>query len=355
MKRIKFFILRNKDRILRFLISFSIVICVFLSSLTASAASVIPFVCAKPTVTDNSGYIEISYDGYYYVFVVFGTYTDTSTDIIESNMLQAVYNGSDQLAISYYVGSNSSNSFTRCFGYWIRNDGKIWSTSCDSDGVIRIGIGTPTSRQLCRFYGIQPKNSEFDGGMNDIIYSYGENTVINDNISLCQSLLSQINVTSSSQLDKLETIINSLMLSNTQLQHIDEKILGIWYDTDSIDYNLNRVIQILEAAENGAYYNPSNDGTAGAVTNQQQKDEQVFAGTETGRVEASNSITGLSGLLTTTGAVFKGSTAITKVFNLFAQSSFLAPILQISLVLGISSFVLGTAFIVVGKIRNKKE
>ena len=357
MNKFKLFFLRNKEKLFRFLTVF--MSCIVLSfsafpftSFANPPARVYYTSFAQPQVTSNSGYIEFITSNNWAI-----TLTFVASNFFDNNSISPKFNARiiDGWLLVYCVKPYEQSNIIVNGCYLDINFNTYGALESYEeinmqDGlIVHYWLGNAGSITGAHGFNCDVSMLSSNG---DFTFVYGSDTVINEKLNIINNTLSSIDNNVDFTVQRLNTLISTVMQSNAKLDQIQGIIQSEGVLTrDKLDI----IINYLQSAENGAYYNPSNDGTAGAVTNQQQKDEQVFAGTETGRVEASNSITGLSGLLTTTGAVFKGSTAITKVFNLFAQSAYMAPILQISLVLGISSFVLGSAFIVIGKIRNKKE
>lgn len=306
---------------------------------------------SQPQVTSNSGYIEFTTSNGWALTISFVASNFLDTNSIAPTFKARVVNG--WLLIHIVQPYDSANTvLTGCYidVIWNTYGGLEAYEDVFQDGLmLHYWLGNAGSITAAHGYNCDVSMLSSSA---DFTFVYGSDTVINEKLNIINNTLSSIDFNVDLTANRLNTLISTVMQSNAKLDQIQGIIQSEGVLTrDKLDI----IINYLQSAENGAYYNPSNDGTAGSVTNQQQKDEQVMQGTSTGRVEANNAISGLSGLITTTGAVFKGSTAITKVFNLFAQSAYMAPILQISLVLGISSFVLGSAFIVIGKIRNKKE
>lgn len=338
MKKIKLFFLRNKEKLFRLLLVLSSVFCIFISSFSVFASGPeIYFPCSKPEISASSGYVEFYFanGAAFYVYLIGPAENARMFCSISGNY------------ISFSCTGNYSSIYPSAL--FVGSDGVASFLPFDSSGQPFFDFsGWNTSLVGSHGYGVS-----ISGSPNGLFtFVYGSDSLINDKLTTISNLLSSLNTTSSLNRNTLLTIFSTL----SSIKGDIENTYGLIHNEHELTrQKLDKIIQILESAENGAYYNPADDGTTSTVTNQQQKDDEVMQGTSTGRTEANKTISGLSGLLTTTGSVFKGSTALTKVFNLFAQSAYLVPILQISLVLGISSFVLGTAFIVVGKIRNKKE
>lgn len=354
MNKLKLLFLEYKDRIFRFLITFSVLFSFIFSSFSTYALTPVWFACDKPQVTNNSAYVEVvDGSGTAYVFYLFGVSPDNSTN---TDINYSFYCTTDSNGYLYFktdlrstMGGYSCHSF-----YMTQGNQTVATPYWADDGYSYIRLSS-----ISYIMGYNCDVSSVTTSYNDYCFYYSGDVVISDKLTTISNILTSVNNNISSQSaithEKLNSILTYVIYCNSNLEKVDKTLNSILSDTNSIDSKLDEVLQILQAAENGTYYNPNNDGTAGAVTNQQQADEQVMQGTATGQTETNNAISGLSGLLTTTGAVFKGSTALTKVFNLFAQSAYMTPILQISLVLGISSFVLGSAFIVVGKIKNNRK
>ena len=354
MKKLKLFFLRNKDRIFRFLIAFSVLSSLVLSSLSVGAVSPIWFACDKPQVTDNSAYVEVvDGSGIAYVFYLFGVSPDNSSN---TDINYSFYCTTDSNGYLYFkTDLRSTMGGYSCHSFSMTQGNQTFATPYWADS----GYSYIRLSSISYIMGYNCDVSSVKTSYNDYCFYYSGDVVISDKLTTISNILTSVNNNISSQSvitrDKLNEILTYTVYCNSNLEKVNKTLTSILSDTSDINVKLDSILQILQSAENGTYYNPNEDGTAGAVTNQQQADEKVMQGTATGQVETNNAISGLSGLLTTTGAVFKGSTALTKVFNLFAQSAYMTPILQISLVLGISSFVLGSAFIVVGKIKNNRK
>lgn len=351
MKKFKLFFLRNKEKLFRFLTVFMscFVLSFSIFSFSASADSIYNFTMQQPQIDEYSGYIEAVFSNWGPCVVYFRAFDVNGNTFSPVEFNALVSNNTLHISIMW---PEVSSSLLVC--------GWVYSAAGWGNGL---AIGQYSSTLSLGNAGSILNAKGYNCSMGDgLPYSepatfvYGSDTLVNYKLQIIKDAVSSVESTvvetNSINVNKLNHLIELVMTSNSNLSLIQSILQEEGTLTRS---KLDTIINYLQAAENGAYYNPSDDGTTGTVTNQQQKDEEVMQGTSTGRTEANNAISGLSGLLTTTGAVFKGSTAMTKVFNLFAQSAYLVPILQISLVLGISSFVLGTAFIVVGKIRNKKE
>lgn len=352
MKKIKSFFLRNYQRLIRFFILFSAVACIAFSGLTASAYTPVYFKYARPPVTDNSGYIEIVYDGYYYVFVVLGSYGSASTNNIGSNAIKASYDqNSRTLTIGYSAVDVSSGSFARVYGYWVRDDGKIWGVQPADNGQITITVGSYTDPDVLRFYGIQPTSSECEFGVSDVVFVYGEDITLNQNIDLATSLLSQINTANTEQNAKLQSILDSLILANISLDNLNEKILGVWNDTDSIDKKLDTIIELLQVATSNNY-----SATTPSQKQNQADLDSAEASINADTAEARTSTINIFKNFTLPGDIMKGMLSVTKIFNAMCNCIPFAPIiLNFSLAVGAAAFLLGLSAWTIGKFggRNK--
>lgn len=356
MKKIKLFFLRNKDKLFRFLTVFMSCFILLSSSFTvfgATSSNLYETPFSQPAVNANSGYIEITTTNNWVLVLGF-----TATNMLDDNPIMPQFQArveNDFLIIRCVKPYDDTNPIVLS-GYLID---VVYNTyyplesyedpSLQNGLILHRWLGNSGSITRAHGYNCDVSLLASNG---DFTILYGSDSVLVSKLNLINNTLNSIEWNSDLTVNKLNDLITLVVHTNSNLEQIKSIIQSEGALTRS---KIDKVIEYLEAADNGAYYNPADDGTSSTVNNQQQKDEQVMQGTSTGRTEVNNAISGFGGLLTTTGAVFKGSTAMTKIFNLFAQSAYLVPILQISLVLGISSFVLGTAFIVVGKIRNKKE
>ena len=350
MNKFKLFLLRYKDRIIRFLIAFSVLSSLVLSSFSVGAVTPMWFLCDKPQITNTSAYVEVvDGSGKGYVFYLIGS---DGTNTVSSNVNLGFKCSIDSDGYLYFKVDEDlvQNGFT-CHSFYVNQGNQVTATPYWPEG----GYSYIRLYSISYIMGYNCDVSAVPTSYNDYSFYYSGDVIISDKLNTISDILRSVNTNVTTQSELTRAKLQEVLYCNSNLEKIDGTLKSILDDTNNIDSNLLKVLEILQAAENGTYYNPNEDGTAGAVTNQQQADEQVMQGTATGQVETNNAISGLSGLLTTTGAVFKGSTALTKVFNLFAQSAYMTPILQISLVLGISSFVLGSAFIVVGKIKNNRK
>ena len=366
MKKLKLFFLRNKDRLFRFLMVFMSCFVLSFSAFSLSAFAVpsnevyyLP--CSQPQVSSNSCYLEVVCENerlLIYCFAFGLTRADSVSPVFKASVkdgnliiyVQPSLMSLEDPNLTYPVCVTGFVSYIDYQEIPQNRLGTYTDSSVQSNGYYA-GCTLHYSGNVSKVHGYNCDTTDLSRN-GDFSYVYGSDTVLNQKIDIINNTLSSIEFNTDLTVHKINDLISQVMQTNANLVQIQSIIQNEGVLTRE---KLDKIINYLEAAENGAYYNPADDGTSSTVNNQQEKDDEVMQGTSTGRIEANNTISGLSGLLTTTGAVFKGSTAMTKVFNLFAQSSFLVPILQISLVLGISSFVLGTAFIVVGRIRNKKE
>lgn len=348
MKKFKSFFLRNYQRLIRFFILFSVVACVAFSGLTASAYTPVYFKYARPPVTDNSGYIEAAFDGSYYVFIVIGSCG--STQLTGQFPITATYDGTSNLKIGYDV--NFLDSVTaRCYGYWVRDDGKIWGVQPDSQGYLNIGIGTSPNREFVRFYGIQPTTTESEFGVSDKVYVYGEDVTLNSNIDFCCNLLSQIKTSNDSQNEKIQAILDKLVFTNEQLIASHEMYVNIWNSAYSIDKKLDTIIELLQVATSNNY-----SATTPSQKQNQADLDSAEASINADTAEARTSTINIFKNFTLPGDIMKGMLSVTKIFNAMCNCiPFAHIILNFSLAVGAAAFLLGLSAWTIGKFggRNK--
>lgn len=352
MKKIKSFFLCNYQRLIRFFILFSAVACIVFSSLIANAETPVYFKYARPPVTDNSGYIEVAFDGSYYVFVVLGSYGFASTNNIGSNAIKATYNQNlHTLTIGYSAVDVSTGSFARVYGYWVRSDGKIWGVQPADNGQITITVASSGSPEILRFYGIQPTTSECEFGVSDKVYVYGEDTTLNSNIDFCCNLLSQIKTSNDSQNEKIQAILDKLVFTNEQLIASHEMYVNIWNSAYSIDKKLDTIIELLQVATSNNY-----SATTPSQKQNQADLDSAEASINADTAEARTSTINIFKNFTLPGDIMKGMLSVTKIFNAMCNCIPFAPIiLNFSLAVGAAAFLLGLSAWTIGKFggRNK--
>lgn len=311
MKKIKSFFLRNYQRLIRFFILFSAVACIAFSGLTASAETPVYFRYAKPTVTDNSCYLEIAYDNTYYVLYVTGYYdSPDGNKPIGKNFFMCRTLDETNLQLTYYAyGNDGTEMSSYISAFWISSDGRIWSAPYNSSkGRLEFTIG-PSTRELVRFYGVDPPWSSSNWGASDIVYVYGEDTIINQKIDLINSTMQSFQGQNQQQLNEI----------------------------------LHAIIDNKSSAEKYEYATPDTSNT----TQYEQQESAVLDSTASGRTSAIDTMSGLGGLLD--NHVGKSLLAMSKLLSEFLDLDWINDIVHFSLVVGLFAFVLGISSIVIMK------
>lgn len=196
----------------------SAVSCIAFSGLTASAETPVYFRYARPTVTDNSCYLEIAYDNTYYVLYVTGYYdSPDGNKPIGKNFFMCSTLDETNLQLTYYAyGKDGTEMSSYISAFWVSSDGRIWSAPYNrSKGRLEFTIG-PSTRELVRFYGVDPPWSSSDWGASDIVYVYGEDTIINQKIDLINSTIQSFQGQNQQQLQRILAAIVEQGNSNTQ-------------------------------------------------------------------------------------------------------------------------------------------
>lgn len=319
MKKIKSFFLRNYQRLIRFFILFSAVACIAFSGLTASAETPVYFRYAKPTVTDNSCYLEIAYDNTYYVLYVTGYYdSPDGNKPIGKNFFMCSTLDETNLQLTYYAyGKDGTEMSSYISAFWISSDGRIWSAPYNSSkGRLEFTIG-PSTRELVRFYGVDPPWSSSNWGASDIVYVYGEDTIINQKIDLINSTMQSFQGQNQQQLNEI----------------------------------LHAIIDNKSSAEKNVY-----SATTPSQKQNQADLDSAEASINADTAEARTSTINIFKNFTLPGDIMKGMLSVTKIFNAMCNCIPFAPIiLNFSLAVGAAAFLLGLSAWTIGKFggRNK--
>lgn len=216
MKKIKLFLIRNYQRIIRFLISFSAIGCILAASFSASATAVYNFPFSRPEVNDYSCYIEIlKTDGDAFGF--FCSYSYDSNDNILPYF--TAYIDGENFWIECSVSSTSQNNM---HGLTLTSSGSfdIIANERSRCGVW-LGSGISVSGIHC--YNVS-YNSTISAHNNDFTFVYGNEVNTNEKLDKIISAIeankssaekSDYNGVSASQktaqadLDKAEASINA--------------------------------------------------------------------------------------------------------------------------------------------------
>lgn len=174
MKKIKLFLFRNYQRIIRFLISFSAIGCILSASFSASATAVYNFPFSRPEVNDYSCYIEIlKTDGYAFGF--FCSYSYDSNDNILPYF--TAYLDGESFWIECSVSSTSQNNM---HGLTLNPSGSFDIVANERSRCgVWLGSGISVSGIHC--YNVS-YNSTISAHNNDFTFVYGNEVNTNDKL-----------------------------------------------------------------------------------------------------------------------------------------------------------------------------
>lgn len=174
MKKIKLFLIRNYQRIIRFLISFSVIGCILAASFSASATVVYNFPFSRPEVNDYSCYIEIlKTDGYAFGF--FCSYSYDSNDNILPYF--TAYLDGESFWIECSVSSTSQNNM---HGLTLNPSGSFDIVANERSRCgVWLGSGISVSGIHC--YNVS-YNSTISAHNNDFTFVYGNDVNTNDKL-----------------------------------------------------------------------------------------------------------------------------------------------------------------------------
>ena len=174
MKKIKLFLIRNYQRFIRFLFSFSAVGCILAASFFASATAVYNFPFSRPEVNDYSCYVEIlKSDGYAFGF--FCSYSYDSNDNILPYF--TAYLDGESFWIECSVSSTSQNNM---HGLTLNPSGSFGIVANERSRCgFWLGSGISVSGIHC--YNVS-YNSTISANNNDFTFVYGNEVNTNDKL-----------------------------------------------------------------------------------------------------------------------------------------------------------------------------
>lgn len=303
MKKIKLFLIRNYQRIIRFLISFSAIGCIAFVSLPASATVVYSMPCSPIQISNNSCYLEIvRNDGFHYVIYVCA-YQDTG-----SMAFNATYTTSEN--ILRIIPLSNVNA---CFGYYIDQNGAVGNLSYNfDDDSCYIYIGSGFFISYIRGYNCKTAGL---GAGSDFTFVYGNDKIIDDKLdSINQAIIDNRNSTN----DKLDRIIAAIEANKS-------------------------------SAEKSDYSGPSSDQKQ-AQSDLDSAESSINADTASARSSTINILKNFA----VVGDISRGLLVVTELFNyLCLQFSPSAALLNFSLAIGIVSFILGLSVFVVNRVNKR--
>lgn len=307
MKKIKLFLIRNYQRIIRFLISFSVIGCLLGAVLTASAAVVYSMPCSPIQYDSQSCYLEIvRNDGFHYIIYVTPRYAQAtpqpsslsyyvSYDPYGDNILKIF-----PTATAYAPDTDSSAvlpATIRIVGYYIDQNGATGNLQAnDSNGYSYLNVGS--GLYISGIHGYNCNVSGIGAGL-DFVFIYGNDNTLND---------------------KMDKIIAAIEANKS-------------------------------SAEKNAYSGPSSD------QKQAQSDlDSAEASINSDTASARASTVDVLKNFTVPGDIMKGLLSVTNLFNSLCANIPFAPIvLNFSLAIGAAAFLLGLSAWAIGKFGGSRK
>lgn len=316
MKKIKLFLIRNYQRIIRFLISFSVIGCLSGALFTASAGSVVDhrFYCSKPDITNNSCLIElVRADGKAFCIYVCA-YKNDGSSIGDVSFYASVVDGQLQIRPSSALLDSVS-----AYGVYWDNYGKMDTCTNLSIKGASLWLGGSSVVTGIHGYNVDVSTVSVSNSTVGFVFDYGTDSFV---------------------IDKLNKINDYLFSSDARLSDINSK--------------LDLIIAAIEANKSSAEKNEY----SGATTEQKQSlsdldsaDASINADTASARASTVDVLKNF----TVTGDIMKGLLSVTKLFNSLCANIPFAPIvLNFSLAIGAAAFLLGLTAVFVRFGRSRK-
>lgn len=316
MKKIKLFLIRNYQRIIRFLISFSVIGCLLGAVLTASAGSVVDhrFYCSKPDITNNSCLIElVRADGKAFCIYVCA-YKNDGSSIGDVAFYASVVDGQLQIRPSSALLDSIS-----AYGVYWDNYGKMDTCTNVSIKGASLWLGGSSVVTGIHGYNVDVSTVPVADSTVGFVFDYGTDTFV---------------------IDKLNKINDYLYSSDARLSDINSK--------------LDRIIAAIEANKSSAEKSDYNGVSADQKTAQSDLDKaeaSINADTATARTDTIN----LFKTFSIVGDIAKGMLAVTNIFNILTGDLVFAPaLLNFALAVGAAAFLLGLSAIILKVVHFKQ-
>lgn len=317
MKKIKLFLIRNYQRIIRFLISFSVIGCLSCFVLTTSAGTVVDhrFYCSRPDITSNSCFIElVRADGRAFCIYVCAYKSDGSS--VGDVGFYASVVGSD---LQIRPSSALLDTSVSCYGVYWDNSGTVQNCTNVSVRGASLWLGGSSVVTGIHGYNVDVSSVSVVDSSAGFVFDYGT-----DNFII--SLLNQVNT--------------YLSTSDNRLSDIDTK--------------LDRIIAAIEANRSSAEKSDYNGVSASQKTAQAELDKaeaSINADTATARTDTIN----LFKTFSIVGDIAKGMLAVTNIFNILTGDLVFAPaLLNFALAVGAAAFLLGLSAIILKVVHFKQ-
>jgi len=316
MKKIKLFLIRNYQRIIRFLISFSVIGCLLGAVLTASAGSVVDhrFYCSKPDITNNSCLIElVRADGKAFCIYVCA-YKNDGSSIGDVAFYASVVDGALQIRPSSALLDSIS-----AYGVYWDNYGKMDTCTNVSIKGASLWLGGSSVVTGIHGYNVDVSTVSVVDSTVGFVFDYGTDSFV---------------------IDKLNKINDYLYSSDARLSDINSK--------------LDRIIAAIEANKSSAEKSDYNGVSADQKTAQADLDKaeaSINADTATARTDTIN----LFKTFSIVGDIAKGMLAVTNIFNILTGDLVFAPaLLNFALAVGAAAFLLGLSAIILKVVHFKQ-
>ena len=317
MKKIKLFLIRNYQRIIRFLISFSVIGCLSCFVLTTSAGTVVDhrFYCSKPDITNNSCLIElVRSDGKAFCIYVCAYKNDGST-IGDIAFYASVVDGQLQIRPSSALLDSIS-----AYGVYWDNYGKMDTCTNVSINGASLWLGGSSVVTGIHGYNVDVSTVSVADSTVGFVFDYGTDSFV---------------------IDKLNKINDYLYSSDARLSDINSK--------------LDRIIAAIEANKSSAEKNEY----SGATTEQKQAQSDLNSAEASINADTASARASTVDVLknfTLPGDIMKGLLSVTNLFNSLCANIPFAPIvLNFSLAIGAAAFLLGLSAWAIGKFGGSRK
>ena len=316
MKKIKLFLIRNYQRIIRFLISFSVIGCLSGAVLIASAGTVVDhrFYCSKPDITNNSCLIElVRADGKAFCIYVCAYKNDGST-IGDIAFYASVVDGQLQIRPSSALLDSIS-----AYGVYWDNYGKMDTCTNVSIKGASLWLGGSSVVTGIHGYNVDVSTVPVADSTVGFVFDYGTDSFV---------------------IDKLNKINDYLYSSDARLSDINSK--------------LDRIISAIEANKSSAEkdtYSSTPDSVKQSQSDLDVADKKLTEDTASARSSTINVLSNFR----IVGDIATGLLAVTNLFNVMASDlPFAGPLLNFSLFVGGIAFLLGVSVILFNHFRGRK-
>lgn len=287
-------------------------------SMNVFALQEVWFACDKPTVTENSGYVEVACEQGNFVFVVYSYLYDYSK----------FYCTVDSNGYLYFYCEGDNGTTIPCYSYYVRQDGKAIETPYWSSG----NYSYYRTYDIYKINGYNVDVSKVSASVPSNPYSfyYSSDVIINDTLQQILGVLSA----NSGNAQQIIDGINSNNNANTDKiiqnqEENQEEITNGWQQDEEIDTST------------------TDDYAA--------KDQELQGATEQGRSEAVSLFNSFGSMFQSDGHLYKGLMSVSAIMNEFLKIDWLSSILNFALALGVFAFVIGTGSQIFKSVHERSE